>query len=94
MRSRRWLTERSENDRLDMAYPTGLEKSELTTIQLTRGYVCRLRENALGIMGVIRSRVAGATQARATKHPLCGTATARTCDEVLWPRPKDWAWRG
>jgi hypothetical protein len=36
MRSRRWLIERSENDRLDMAYPTGLEKFELTTIQLTR----------------------------------------------------------
>jgi hypothetical protein len=34
--SRRWLTERSENDRLDMAYPIGLEKCELTTIQLTR----------------------------------------------------------
>ena len=29
IRSRRWLTERFENDRLDMAYPTGLEKCEL-----------------------------------------------------------------
>ena len=36
MRSRRWLIERSENDRLDMAYPTGLATFELTTIQLTR----------------------------------------------------------
>jgi hypothetical protein len=36
MRSRRWLTERSENDRFDMAYPTGLATFELTTIQLTR----------------------------------------------------------
>ena len=36
IRSRRWLIERSENDRFDMAYPTGLEKCELTTIQLTR----------------------------------------------------------
>jgi hypothetical protein len=36
IRSRRWLTERSKNDRFDMAYSTGMEKFELTTIQLTR----------------------------------------------------------
>jgi hypothetical protein len=36
MRSRRWLTERSENERLVMAYPTGVEERELETHQLTR----------------------------------------------------------
>lgn len=34
MRSRRRLIERSENDSLEMAYPTGLEKLELTAMQL------------------------------------------------------------